>query len=66
MTKIILLLLATVALFLFSAGAFDAEGTARGSIAFGGCLSVSVGSRTVTLAARRFRPNRSYYVLRVR
>lgn len=65
MTKIFLLLLATVALFLFSAGAFEAEGTMKGP-AFGGCLAVSVGQRTVTLAARRFRPNRSYYILRVR
>jgi len=65
MTKIILLLLAAVALFLFSAGAFEAEGTLRGP-AFGGCLAVNVGSRTVTLTARRFRPNRSYYILRVR
>lgn len=65
MTKIILLVLVMIALFLFSTGAFDAEGTMKGP-AFGGRLAVSVGSRTVTLAARRFRPNRSYYVLRVR
>jgi hypothetical protein len=65
MSKIVLLLLATVALFLFSAGAFEAEGTAKGP-AFGGCLSVSVGQRTVTLAAKRYRHNRSYYILRVR
>jgi len=65
MGKILCLLLATIALFLFSTGAFEAEGTLRGP-AFGGCLAVSVGQRTVTLAARRYRPNRSYYILRVR
>jgi hypothetical protein len=65
MAKILWLLLATAILFLFSTGAFDAEGTLRGP-AFGGCMVVSVGKRTVILSARRFRPNRSYYVLRVR
>jgi hypothetical protein len=65
MSKVILLLLAAVALFIFSTGAFEAEGTAKGP-AFGGCIAVSVGKRTVTLSARRFRPNRSYYTLRIR
>jgi hypothetical protein len=65
MGRILILLLAAIALFLFSAGAFEAEGTLRGP-AFGGCMAVSVGRRTVTLAARRFRYNRSYYILRVR
>lgn len=65
MTRIAWLLLASVFLLLFSVGVFEAEGTMKGP-AFGGCLAVSIGKRTVTLVAKRFRPNRSYYILRVR
>lgn len=65
MVKFILLLLATLVLFLFSMGAFVAEGTVKGP-AVGGRLAVRARGRTVTLQAVAFRPNRCYYVVNVR
>lgn len=58
-------LVALVLALLLTAGTSQVEGTLKGA-AIGGTLAVSVGGRTVALAARCYRPNRTYYFLSVR
>ena len=59
----VLALIGLVLALLFTTDAFRAEGVLRGPD-IGGLLAVSVGNRTVTLAAHNYRPGRTYFCLR--